>query len=88
MNKYISKKDDTSAYRHKTELIDYSISLLNSEITDLRIWKKVLLFYAIKRDDKKSHKKINKYILDNLNKLNLEKILQSRKYFKQGYLFL
>ena len=74
LNKYISKKDDTSAYRHKTELIDYSISLLNSEITRLEnLGKKVLLFYTVERDDKKSHKKINKYILDNLNKLNLEK---------------
>ena len=55
LNKYISKKDDTSAYRHKTELIDYSISLLNSEITRLENLGKKFYYFIPWREMIKNH---------------------------------
>ena len=88
INNFISKKDDTKIYNNKKELIDHSIELLNDELNRLKnLNKEVKIIYTVEKKDKKSEKKINKYILNELLKLNLnnfyslEKTLNNDKYF-------
>ena len=88
INNYISKKNDTRTYKNKFELIDYSINLLKNEIDRLySANKKVRVFYTVEKNDKKSEKQINNYILQKLLELNitdfynLEKVLSDDKYF-------
>ncbi len=72
LNNHISKIDDTDIYRHKKELINHSINFLEQEINRLSILKKdVYVIYTVEKDDKKSEKKLNKYILKKLNDKNL-----------------
>ncbi len=88
LNKYISKKDDTNIDKNQRELIDYSINILNDEIIRLnKLNKEVFLLYTIEKDDKKSERKLNKYILNKLERLNLtnfyslDKVLDNDTYF-------
>ena len=88
INNYISKKNDTKIYDNKIELINYSIALLKDEIERLRKNNKsVKIFYTIEKNDKKSNRKLNNYILNKLLKLNLnnfyslEMVLDKDEYF-------
>ena len=88
LNNYISKKNDTKIYDNKIELINYSIALLKDEIERLRKNNKsVKIFYTIEKNDKKSNRKLNNYILNKLLKLNLnnfyslEMVLDKDEYF-------
>ncbi len=62
LNKYISKKNDTSKYNHINELIVYSINLLKEEIERINNIKKVIVLYSIEKGDKNSTKPLNKKI--------------------------
>ena len=88
INNYISKKNDTKIYDNKIELIDYSITLLKDEIERLsKNNKSVKVFYSIEKNDKKSNRKLNRYILNKLIQLNLnsfyslEMVLDKDEYF-------
>ena len=88
INNFFSKRNDTRVYQNKKELIDFSIELLISEINRLQaLNKEVYLIYTVERDDKKSEKKINKYIYEKLLKLeldyfiSLEDTLNKNEYF-------
>ena len=88
INKYISKSNDTERNQNKKDLVDYSIKLLNDELIRLKnLNKDIYLIYTVEKDDKNSKKKINKYILEELKKLNirnfysLEDVLNKNIYF-------
>ena len=88
LNNFISKKNDTKIYQHKKELIDYSVDLLEQEVLRLENKnKKVFLIYTVEKNDKKSKKKINDYILNKISNLNLknfytlENVLNDNIYF-------
>ena len=88
LNNYISKKNDTKKNKNQKDLIDYSIKMLLEEITRLeKNGKRVLSFYTVEKNDKKSIKEPNKYILDKLKKNNiknfyiLENILTNDRFF-------
>lgn len=99
LNNFISKKNDTKINQHRKELIDYSINLIKKEIQRLQKKnKQVFLIYTVEKNDKKSKKKVNNYILNKLSNLNidnfynLENILDRDIYFydsvhysKQGH---
>lgn len=88
INNFISKSDDTKIDTNRIDLINYSTTLLESEIQRLEEENKdVFLFYTIEKNDKGSNLKINDYILKKLNNLkiknflSLAKTLNNNKYF-------
>ena len=87
INKYISKKNDTSNNQHQDKLISYSINLLKEEIEKLKKNSDVYLYYTIEKNDKKSLSEINSKIKKELIKsfgeqlITLENILNDDSYF-------
>lgn len=73
VNYLLSKRDNTKKYNHDRELIDYSLEQLAKEAKRLKKNNKIVkIFLSVEKNNKKSENRLNQYIFDRLEDIELE----------------